>query len=104
MSATRRILAAGLPAAAALFFAASPALAMGDHAARAGATASPCTSSARDTCDYGATGAGGYGTPADTATPATAATTPAAGTHTRGHGGYATPTTPATAATTPSAH
>src|SRR3954471_16167480 len=99
MSATRRILAAGLPAAAALFFAASPALAMGDHAARAAATTSPCTSSARDNCDYGATGAGGYGndttgTPGATATPATAATTPATGTHTRGHGGYTTPTTP----------
>ncbi|WP_433368454.1 hypothetical protein ACQPZX_41595 [Actinoplanes sp. CA-142083] len=108
MSATRRILAAGLPAAAALVFAASPALAMGDHAARPAATASACPAGGRDNCDYGATGAGGYGnagaeTPGSE-TPGGAA--PAASpTHTRGQSGYNTPTTPATVVpTSPSAH
>jgi LPXTG-motif cell wall-anchored protein len=110
MSATRRILAAGLPAAAALLFAASPALAMGDHAARPAATASACPAGGRDNCDYGATGAGGYGN-AGAETPGTetpgagapgTAATPTGG-HTRGQNGYK-PTTPATVPTTPSAH
>jgi LPXTG-motif cell wall-anchored protein len=106
MSATRRILVAGLPAAAALALAGSPALATMDHPAlgRPAATATPCAQTERDKCDYGATGAG-------TATPS--------GGHTRGHGGYATtppattppatpstttPTSPAPHGTSPSAH
>ncbi|MCU7725863.1 LPXTG cell wall anchor domain-containing protein [Actinoplanes sp. KI2] len=66
MSANRRILVAGLSAAAALFFAASPALA----AAHPAATAPPCAEGRRDGCVYvdqdgvpaGDTrGTGGYG-------------------------------------------
>ncbi|MFF5293169.1 LPXTG cell wall anchor domain-containing protein [Paractinoplanes globisporus] len=104
MSATRRILVAGLPAAAALALAASPALATVDHPARPAATATPCAQTQRDNCDYGGTATG-------------AGTTTPSGGHTRGHGGYATtpttpattpattsPTSPAPSTTTPSAH
>jgi LPXTG-motif cell wall-anchored protein len=108
MSATRRILAAGLPAAAALVFAASPALAMESHVAKPAVTASPCADGQRDKCDYDATGAGTADNPGDDNqsddTPGTGATAPTSGGHTRGHGGYGTPapTTPATPS--PSAH
>jgi LPXTG-motif cell wall-anchored protein len=104
MSATRRILAVGLPAAAALVFAAGPALAVENHGARPVATASACASTERDKCDYGATGAGTTtDTPGDTS-PTTPGDT--AGGHTRGHGGYGsvspTTTPPTTRPTSPS--
>ena len=93
MSATRRILVAGLPAAAALALAGSPALAMQHHPVHPAVTASPCAAADRTKCDYSATGAG---------TITGTATTPAGGQHTRGHGGYGTtPATPTPAGTTP---
>ncbi|GAA2621537.1 hypothetical protein [Paractinoplanes durhamensis] len=101
MSATRRILAAGLPSvavAAALAFSATPVLAA-DTAVRPAVTASPCNEADRTKCDYGTKGGGT--SPATTTGPATT------GGHTRGHGGYGsvapstTPTTPATTPTTP---
>jgi LPXTG-motif cell wall-anchored protein len=90
MSATRRILMAGLPAAAALFFAASPALAVEDHPARPpAATVTPCTEDARGGCGYGHQGGGSV-------SGAAASITPSATEPTRGTGGYETtpPTTP----------
>jgi hypothetical protein len=119
MSATRRILAAGLPAAAALVFAASPALAAESHGSRPAVTASPCAQAERDKCDYGNAGPV-ITTPGGDVTGGgvTGQTVPGGGQHTRGHGGYATtpttthatspattqPTSPAPAATTPTAH
>ncbi|GIM90482.1 LPXTG cell wall anchor domain-containing protein [Paractinoplanes toevensis] len=94
MSATRRILAAGLPSvavAAALAFSASPALAVAEYAARPAVTATPCADDDRTKCDYGS----------DTGE------APATGGPTRGHAGYGTTTpshtvTPSPSATTPS--
>jgi LPXTG-motif cell wall-anchored protein len=91
MSATHRILVAGLPAAAAMFFAASPALATVDHPARPAASAAPCADGRRDGCSQGHDDGG---------IAAVTATAPAAGPD-RGDDGYGnTPTTPSTPSTT----
>ena len=90
MSATRRILAVGLPAAgftvfAALAFAGNPAVAVEDHGLRPAVTATPCDdASGRGHC--------GYGTPTPTATVSAQETTPPGTAPTRGHTGYPTPT------------
>src|SRR3954471_6065601 len=98
MSATRRILVAGLPAAAALFFAGSPALATVDHPARPAATATPCAEGARGGCGYGHEGGGTVtGAAVSTTAPAIASATG----HTRGHGGVYGTTPPATHPTSP---
>jgi hypothetical protein len=96
MSATRRILVAGLPSvavAAALAFSASPALAAAELSARPAVTATPCADDDRTKCTYGTTA------PDDTN---------GGGGPTRGHHGYGTvtpspSTTPSSAvpATTP---
>jgi LPXTG-motif cell wall-anchored protein len=89
MTATRRILTAGLPAVgltvfAALAFAGSPAVAVEDRAVRPAVTATPCDPDTRGGCGYGATAA--------TTGPTTKPTTPAGTLPTRGHTGYPTPT------------
>jgi hypothetical protein len=93
MSASRRILAVGLPSvaiAAAMAFSAAPAAAAADFAARPATTATPCADDDRTKCDYA-------GESPDT-------TTPGGGGPTRGHKGYASPSsaTPTPSATTPS--
>ena len=102
MTATRRILDAGLPAAgltvfAALAFTGSSAAAVEDHALlRPTVTATPCDSEDRGGCGYGSVSPTGTATPTDTVTGA--GETPGTG-PTRGHTGY--PSTDTVPPTTP---
>jgi hypothetical protein len=100
MSPLRRILVAGLPAAAlsvatSLALAGSPAAAAEHHAGRPMLATTPCAEADRDKCDYGPAGTG-----------PTATGGGVSGGPTRGHGGYGstapTPSTPATTQPTPS--
>jgi hypothetical protein len=109
MSHTRRMIAAGLPAAgvtvlAALALSGAPAMASPADAAglRPVAMATPCSGGYRANCNQGYGSETPNGTaPATTAPAPAGATTTAATTHTRGHGGYGGTSPATTPATTP---